>query len=245
MATARFDLNNFQIITFDVWNTLIVANPAFSRLRTEEIAAAYGITFEEAKEAYTSVKHFLDQSAEIASICMTTPQCWQLLDVTIERLRRKKGLNQAYRVDVVGLSARCNILFRQNLPKFTAETKAVLQGLKDAGKVVGIISNTNFIPGGLLWEELFMDLNVFADPFFSDQSITPKPHHQVFGHVRMNMIEAYWETVNINKTASELKILHVGDNLICDGAAARMPSYSFQHVDNPDNLVEIFKQMGI
>ncbi|MNC02777.1 hypothetical protein D3C75_501600 [compost metagenome] len=243
MATAQFNLKDFQIVTFDVWNTLIVANPEFSRLRTEEIAAAYGITFEEAKEAYTSVKHFLDQSAEIASVCMSTQQCWLLLNTTIQRLRRKQGLDHIP-VDVFGLSARCNELFRQNLPKFTAETKAVLRGLKEAGKVVGIISNTNFIPGGLLWEELFMDLDIFAEPFFSDQALLPKPHKHVFSQVRVNMVEAYWETVNVNVTASSLKCLHVGDNLVCDGGAIK-DGYSFQHVDNPDNLVEIFKEMGI
>lgn len=237
MAVAIDNLAKHQFFTFDVWNTLIVANLEFSRLRTEAIAEAYGVTFEEAKEAYTSVKFFLDQSAEIASICMSTPQCWQLLDVTIERIRRKKGLNKAYRVDRKALSEKCNELFKANLPILTEGTKDVLRRLKASGKSMGIISNTNFIPGSLLYSELFAELEVFDATLFSDDYGHPKPRHNTFNHIMYRLQRE-------DDEHGHPTIVHVGDNLICDGFAVRY-GYNFQHVDNPDNLVEIFKSVGL
>lgn len=231
MATSDF-LKGFSIITFDVWNTLIVANPTFSRLRTEEIAGAYGITFEEAKEAYTLVKHFLDQSAEIAGICMSTPQCWRLLDSTINRMRRKQGLI-VVDVGLDQLISNCNDMFRQNLPIFTEETKDVLKRLKAKGHKLGIISNTNFIAGHILYDELFKELDVFTTVLFSDNFGHAKPHFKTFESVRYHL-----------QREDDEVMVHVGDNLICDGGAVRC-DYSFQHVTNPGNLVEIFNQAGL
>lgn len=237
MAIAIDNLANHQFFTFDVWNTLIVANLEFSRLRTEAIAEAYGVTFEEAKEAYTSVKHFLDQSAEIAGICMSTPQCWKLLHSTMERIRRKKGLNKAWVVDHQALSAQCNELFKNNLPVFTEETKQILKGLKASGKKLGIISNTNFIPGHLLYSELFQELDVFDSVLFSDDFGHAKPNYKTFESVRYMLQRE-------DDEYGQPTIVHVGDNLICDAGATRA-GYNFQPVDNPNNLVEIFKSVGI
>lgn len=236
MAVAINNLANHQFFTFDVWNTLIKANLEFSRLRTHEIAKFYAITFDEAKEAYTSVKHFLDQSAEIAGICMSTPQCWRLLDATINRLRRKQGLIMVD-VGVEQLASNCNEMFRDNLPILTEETKDVLRHLKASGKKLGIISNTNFIPGHLLYNELFKDLDVFDSVLFSDDFGFAKPNFKTFESVRY-MLQREDDECGVPT------IVHVGDNLICDGGAARA-GYNFQHVTDPANLVEIFKSVGI
>lgn len=232
MATAINKLLDNQHITFDVWNTLIKANLEFSRLRTEAIAVAYNISFEEAKEAYTSVKHFLDHAAELAGICMSTPKCWQLLDATIQRLRRKKGqLHET--VDIEILTDYCNDLFRKNLPVFTEGTKDVLKRLKAKGYKLGIISNTNFIAGHILYNELFKELDVFTAVLFSDDFGHAKPSFETFESLRYRL-----------QREDDEAMVHVGDNVICDGGATHC-GYSFQHVTDPDNLVEIFNKAGL
>lgn len=236
MAVAINNLANHQSFTFDVWNTLIKANLEFSRLRTHEIAKFYAITFDEAKEAYTSVKHFLDQSAEIAGICMSTPQCWRLLDSTINRLRRKQGLIMVD-VGVEQLASNCNKMFVENPPIFTDETKQVLKNLKASGKKLGIISNTNFIPGHLLYNELFKELDVFDSVLFSDDFGHAKPDFRTFESVRYMLQRE-------DDLDGQPTIVHIGDNLICDAGAIRA-GYNFQPVDNPANLVEIFNSVGI
>lgn len=232
MAVAIKNLLSHQHITFDVWNTLIKANHEFSRIRTEAIAAAYDISFEEAKETYTSVKHFLDHAAELGGICLSTPKCWLLLDSTIQRLRRKKGL-EPETVDTIVLSDYCNDMFRQNLPILTEGTIDVLKRLKANGHRLAIISNTNFIPGSLLFSELFEGLNVFDTAVFSDSFGHAKPNFNTFDSARYSLARE-----------DDEQICHVGDNLICDGGATRA-GYSFQHVTDPDNLVEIFNKAGL
>lgn len=89
-----------------------------------------------------------------------------------------------------------------------------------------------------------MDLEVFVDPYFSDEHLAPKPHKFAFQSVLAAATESYYLTPN-HKDVNAPKVVHVGDNLICDGGATRVRGYGFQHVVNPTNLVEIFKEMGI
>lgn len=246
MTPAIVNLGEQKIITFDVWNTLIKANLEFSRLRTVEIARAYDIDLNEAKEAYTSIKFFLDQSAEIARHCMSTAQCWELLDATIQRFRRKNG-EGLIDVDLKALRGRCDDLFVANPPIFTQDTKDLLVRLKTKGHYIGIISNTNFCTGTLLFDALFKDLGVFKEAVFSDLTRHPKPHGSMFTNIKRNLEEWVAFDNGADETddyAPNLSAVHVGDNLICDGNAVLF-GYDFQHCLNPDDLVATFKSVGL
>lgn len=245
MTPAIANLGEQKIITFDVWNTLIKANLEFSNLRTVQIAHAYDIELHEAKEAYTSVKFFLDQSAEIALQCMTTEQCWELLDATIQRFRRKHSLRHID-VDLEELRERCDMLFVDNPPIFTQDTKDLLVRLSDAGYYLGIISNTNFCTGTLLFDTLFKDLNVFKETRFSDLTELPKPHGIMFTDIKVILEDWAAHDLGFDEftPAPHLRAVHVGDNLVCDGGAVRF-GYDFQHCLNPDDLVATFKSVGL
>lgn len=180
MTIAIANLGDFKILTFDVWNTLIKANPEFSRLRTQMIADTYDIPYEMAKEAYTSVKFFLDTSAEVARIGMATHQCWDLLDSTVQRLRRKNDMEYVASPSPKALMFASEEMFRARQPIFTQDTKDLLARLKDRGCSLGIISNTNFIRGDVLFDTLFKDLGVFDYALFSDSFGVPKPHGKIF-----------------------------------------------------------------
>lgn len=245
MTPAIANLGDHSIITFDVWNTLIKANPEFSRLRTVEIALMYGIDQHEAKELYTSVKFFLDQSAEIALQGMSTKQCWELLDATIQRFRRKNGEGEAV-VDLPYLMNRCNELFVEHQPILTQDTKDLLVRLKERGHYLGIISNTNFCQGTLLFDTLFKDLDVFRAKVFSDSFGKPKPHGELFRYVKLELQEcaAYDQGLDEDEDSPSLNAVHVGDNLVCDGRAVRF-QYNFQSCTNPDDVVATFKSVGL
>lgn len=245
MTPAIANLGEQKIITFDVWNTLIKANLEFSRLRTIQIAYAYDIEQSEAKQLYTSVKFFLDQSAEIARQGMTTPQCWELLDATVQNFRRKNGESRR-EVDLKQLRARCDDMFVDYPPIFTEDTQELLVRLVEKGYYLGIISNTNFITGTLLFDTLFKDMNVFKEAKFSDITGVPKPHGTMFTHIKLNLEDwaAFDSGLDEDMESPTLKAVHVGDNLVCDGRAALF-GYDFQHCLNPDDLVATFKSVGL
>lgn len=236
MTIAIANLSDFKILTFDVWNTLIKANPEFSRLRTQLVADSYDIPFEMAKEAYTSVKFFLDTSAEVARIGMATHECWDLLDSTIQRLRRKNKMEEISSPSPKALMFASEEMFRAHQPIFTQDTKDLLLRLKDRGCSMGIISNTNFIRGDVLFETLFKPLEVFELALFSDRFGVPKPHGKIF-----NQMSSYFQD---DHGFTWKPMVHVGDNLICD-YAAQMFSYAFQPCLNPDDLVDTFKSVGL
>lgn len=245
MTPAIANLGEQKIITFDVWNTLIKANLEFSRLRTEAIAAVYELPVDVAKELYTSVKFFLDQSAEIALQCMTTPQCWELLDAYAQRARRKAGMAEK-EVCLGTLRNHCDDLFRKNPPIFTTDTQDLLVRLATAGYYIGIISNTNFISGALLHDVLFADMNVFKEAAFSDLTRKPKPNGTMFTNMKHSLED--WAAFDLgfdeDADSPDLTAVHVGDNLVCDGRAVRF-GYDFQHCLDPDDLVATFKSKGL
>lgn len=245
MTPAIANLGDQKIITFDVWNTLIKANPEFSRLRTIQIAYAYDIEQSEAKQLYTSVKFFLDQSAEVARQCMTTEQCWELLDATVRNFRRKNG-ERHIEVDLKQLRERCDDMFVDYPPILTQDTKDLLVRLKAKGHYLGIISNTNFCTGTLLFDTLFKELNVFKEAVFSDITGRPKPHGTMFTNIKRNLEDwaAFEGGLDEDDDAPYLNAVHVGDNLVCDGRAVLF-QYDFQHCLNPDDLVATFKSVGL
>lgn len=245
MTPAIANLGDQTIITFDVWNTLIKANPEYTRHRNQLIAWAYDLDLHEAAELYTQTKFFLDQSAEIARLCMSTTDCWLMLHANIMRFLRKHQM-PVKEVDVPALMNQCARAFADNLPIFTQDTKDLLARLKARGHYLGIISNTNFIPGSLLYEHLFKNLDAFRSTLFSDSYGVPKPNGRIFGETKCNLEEAAAYDVGVDEdTPSErLTAVHVGDNLVCDGRATRF-GYDFQHCLSPDDLVATFKSVGL
>lgn len=212
-------------ISFDVWKTLIMPSKEYSKLRDECIADHFKITYEEAKAVYGNTKRFLDKSAEINENCMSSPKCWQLL----EAMAKIKGTNLEL------LQKDTHAIFKANLPTVYPELVKQVQDLVNIyGYTVGIVSNTNFIPGQVLRESIFNEWNVFSTALFSDEELVPKPNPIIF--------ERMYEEVQENHDdfISENDIIHVGDNKICDGVASKL-GFQFFYVENPTDLSEKLK----
>ncbi|MNR21025.1 hypothetical protein D3C85_1379000 [compost metagenome] len=118
--------------------------------------------------------------------------------------------------------------------------------LAEAGYYIGIISNTNFCTGTLLFDTLFKDMNVFKETRFSDLTGHPKPHGSMFTGIKHALEDWAALDLGFDEEAESplLTAVHVGDNLICDGRATRF-GYDFQACLNPDDLVATFKSVGL
>jgi len=206
-------------ISFDVWKTLVTPSKEYSKLRDECISDHLKITPENAKALYGNVKRFLDKSAEIGNICMSTPNCWSLL----EAMAKIKG------TDLVALQSDVHDAFRKNLPTIYDEIIVSLQALKEDGYSIGIISNTNFVPGSVLRSSIFNEWNVFNDMLFSDEELIPKPNSEIFERMYANV-----KTI-IGEDTKRSEIIHVGDNKICDGISFSL-GFNFLYVKDPLDL---------
>lgn len=220
--------NDIKHISFDVWNTLIEPNKEYSKFRNAAIARHFDITEQEAKEAYSQCKKFLDTVAELDGSNMHgAVRNWQLLERIIGASR--------YSLDY--LIAECNVLFSNFKPHFDDELKLELKKLKDDGYTFSIKSNTNFITGTVLKDVLFDELELFEFMHFSDlEGRFAKPHPVFF----LSTENYFYFTEKVKSQ----NILHIGDNLICDGGCQKL-GWNFLHVLNPKDLLNKLKNQEI
>lgn len=222
------NISTYIHLSFDVWNTLLVANKQFSERRTQCISDHFKIPHEHAKSLYTQTKRFLDKSAEIAENCMSTDQCWQLL----------VKMAKAEDVNIPVLQADVEKEFSQNLPHVNEDIINALRKLKlETDISMGILSNTNFITGELLRKHIFNQWEVFNFELFSDETLTPKPSKEMFD------LMYYQAMISTGIPVFDKRhVLHIGDNKICDGAATKY-GMNFLYVENPAHLaIELNKK---
>lgn len=220
-------------ISFDVWKTLINPNKSYGSARNEIIARHLDIPVQEAKDLYKMCKKFLDKSAEINGTCFSTPNCWQLL----VKMSGKK-------VDYLPMMNECADLFKHYLPEFDSELVKELQKLKESGYVLSITSNTNFVSGKVLFNDIFKAWDVFAYTHFSDLNEVAKPNPRFFD-ITYNHAAFGKGTVPEQVSHDVLKrseILHVGDNKICDAQCVDS-GFQYLYVEDPaDLLVKLQKE---
>lgn len=202
-------------ISFDVWNTLITPNKDYSAHRNEAIATHFNITVEEAKLAYQNCKNTLDNLALIRGIGLSTNDAWLLLQLNMN----KCSLNDNELIDI------CDELFKKYPPTFSTELKSELVKLHDRGFSLSIKSNTNFIKGTVLNEVLFDSLDIFEFKHYSDDFENSKPSPIFFTRTQIHVPNIKVEN-----------ILHIGDNLICDGGCQKL-GWNYLHVKNPNDLL--------
>jgi FMN phosphatase YigB (HAD superfamily) len=217
-------------VSFDVWNTLIVANPEFSKARTRSLATIIGVEPEIAKIAYTDVKKYSDECQERLGICVNHEH---LVYALVNKCAELSGRHLA---DIVGdyhytsypeicrnIIDSLHYLFLQHQPKIADGVPEMLLKLMISERAtVGIISNTSFVKGFWL-DEILRDqipdvMEYMKFMLWSDQCGFAKPHGFVFNRAR------YF--------ARSDEIYHVGDNLITDGAAPKHKFDGFIHTAN-------------
>ena len=202
-------------LSLDFWGTLAVLNPAYSAARTTYLARIANLSQAEANHRYRAVKRRLDGDAERYGTAVTpTAAC--------ARLVQSLGLGHAVPAEEV--RGRLEALARESPPVVTPRTLDGLRKAANAGLVLCLASNTNFL-GGALMTELFPDLPLHGR-VYSDELGVSKPHPDFFAAV----------LGELRRHAPGLEpadITHVGDHPVCDRVGAERAGFASVLVRSP------------
>lgn len=220
--------NKFQHLSFDVWNTLIVANPDYSAARTKYLAHRFDVNPNFAACVYTHMKRLADKAAEDFGHQFSTAHMYEVL---VKAFDQKAGPEVAIEV-----RHTLEYLFKEHPPIYDL---ALVQALADRTKgSISILSNTNFITGSLLCETVFdkwQEAGVsFCFKLFSDEYGVAKPSTQFFGLMKTQVMELY------NSNHFNM-VTHVGDNERCDIYGAEQAGVKSQFVRNPADTLKFMK----
>lgn len=190
-------------ISFDVWNTLISANPEFAKARTQLLADFTDVDFALAKHEYTNLKHKADNLSEQNGVALPTPV---LVRILLGSLLPGEPSDDLVRRYIVAM----NELFLEHNPAMPKSVIDLIEELTGAGVTVSIGSNSNFISGKVMHPWINQTAGGrFSFGVYSDLVRVGKPSAAFFGHI-IDEVRARRDGVRINE------ILHVGDSARCD-----------------------------
>ncbi|AXQ68814.1 hydrolase [Caulobacter phage CcrPW] len=193
-------MNDIKHISFDVWKTLIDPSPEFGVARRQLLIDTFDLPPAQVEAAYRKVKDSSDNEAESNGIGYTSAQVY-------ENLMAALGLPSD---DWWALRSKIEALFAQHPPIVRPGVAETLQTLQAAGYGLSISSNTNFVAGACLREVVLDHLGIeWSYTLFSDQMAIAKPNPLMWHAVK--------SLAALHSNAEPHQILHVGDNLICDG----------------------------
>jgi len=211
------------VVSLDVWNTLIRANPEFSLERNMYLAAELSLPIDTVNSAYREVKDSADKMAEKNGECISSMAIYKRFLLLLGKqhyswLKLRRGLER---------------IFAKYPPYVLPETITALQWLQRQGVALSIASNTNFIRGDALYNIVLNTWGIdWKFHVFSDQLLRAKPHPH-FWNVVVKRAKIY-------VGAKPREILHIGDNKVCDGACS-ITNIQFQHVKRPTELVHVLE----
>lgn len=209
-------------VSFDVWNTLVSANPAFAKARTEFLAQMLDLDLDVVKAAYTATKTHVDDLAEKFGIGLSSSAVYNDL---FERLNvNPSAADRKYIIDGV------HNLFLANPPSIDKWNRHLIQILDELHVPWSISSNSNFISGSVMFPFLQTELNsTAAGGQFSDLMQTAKPSSSFFYEVLQTALKRNYKIKAEN-------ILHVGDNIVCDGSGPAKLNIQHVIVKGPDEV---------
>ena len=222
-------------VSFDVWNTLVVANPHFATARAKLLSEVSGISAAQCKIVYTQVKQQLDRTASEYGIGAP-------VICSLDKLMLELTGKQA-RHDVLDkLQYNIERLFALYPPKVTDTAIRTISALLDKGILISIGSNTNFVSGRVMHQYLrrVIQSHIGPQPFFggvySDKVLASKPSEAFFAAV----IDLAQHTAKENhQRRTNEQILHVGDNYVCDVMGPTDAGMYAALVSTPDQLFDV------
>lgn len=208
----------FQGLSFDLWNTLIVSNPAFKEAQIKLFSDFLEVSEERLSPALLYLDKELDKKAERTGLQTNFEERIRLLAQKLVCNLPETPLAYLYEAQ--------EALFLTHLPYPTeAEVGKLLELLVGKGLRLFLVSNTGFLAGKtlrLVLEKLEMD-KVWDLMLFSDEIGYSKPDKRIF------------EPVLDYFSASLL--VHIGDNFITDYQGARkMGIHSLIYTKNLRNF---------
>lgn len=218
-------------VSFDVWGTLISANPEYAKARTDLIAQAFTIDPAFVKTTYTKTKRIIDSMAETTGEALTTRECFDLLYENLEEGPFARGL---------ALEDNLHALFLEHAPSVLDETKYQVSTLRSKGITCSIGSNSNFIPGSVMYPFLQREFDdAFSYGVFSDELRVAKPDAVFFTRVAHKLME-----VKKLEDLEHSSILHVGDNYICDGVGPRAAGMKYVILNDVSDIQPAFRHLA-
>lgn len=190
-------------VSFDVWNTLISANPEFAKARTQLLADFTDVDFSLAKHEYTKLKQKADNLSERNGLALPTPTLVRILLGSLLPGEPSQDLIRRYIMSM-------NDLFIEHHPIMPQSVIDLIDELVSAGVTVSIGSNSNFISGKVMHPWINQAVGEkFSFGVYSDLVRVGKPSAAFFGHI---IDEVRARRIEVRNT----EILHVGDSDRCD-----------------------------
>jgi putative hydrolase of the HAD superfamily len=207
----------YKAFSFDLWNTLIVSNPAFKGEQVRLLADFWQISPDILAPQLTYLDKDLDKKAEKKGVQTNFAERLRLL-------AQKLACHLPTEAEARFLEDEQERLFLANLPTLSEPNVGeLLQHLHEAGKILFLVSNTGFIAGKTLQRAMQM-LGIDAHwqaRLFSDEIGYSKPDKRIF--------EPLFQFDNLLPQ----NILHIGDNFLTDYYGARKNGlFSFLYTKN-------------
>jgi putative hydrolase of the HAD superfamily len=204
-------------VSFDIWGTLLISNDKFKRYRSSYL--------------YQEIKKNQDTHLSPLAIQLGLTDISQRFDKISERTGQAVSSDfmlgfaldefKAPDLDVDFIQSMIEDIFLNDLPQINHGALNLLDSFREKGIQANILSNTGFISGKVMRKALGM-LGLekyFSFEIFSDEEGISKPNPKMFDKVFHKATVAACERGILIKERYE--ILHIGDSVVCDGAAAK------------------------
>lgn len=216
-------------VSFDVWNSLISPNPEYGRARADVIAEVLGIDPQHVRVAYSELHAKADRFQDELGISINHDALIYSLVESCQTISGENlfvGEGKMYGGLVPKVKMALESLFYKHPPILGDGIINMFSELRDRSVGYGIISNTSFVKGlwlrNVLREKMPNGLfDECAFTFWSDEIGMAKPSRKPFASAKI-----LWET---------RKCIHVGDNLVTDGACILHGFDEFVHTKSPND----------
>ena len=216
-------------ISFDFWNTLFRANPAYGEARnkylTESSFNCNGLSSEEVYAAYKRVDARIDWVTDRTGYSYAPIQLYGMVayELGCQRLHEKHFLE---------MGKSFAYLFKALPPTiYSPDTVHALKELSSLGYQLSIGSNTGFIPGAVIRDVCLPMLEVdFNFGIYSDEIIYAKPHAGFYSEIHT---KACGKITRLTRK----QILHVGDNFLTDLAGAYKAGFGALLINNGKSTI--------
>lgn len=233
------DIKMIKHVSLDAWNTLLIPNPTFAKLRNEYLASICGISDHQMKIIYDKTKRFVDDAAEHNCKAYTTPQVYDLLFTTYVQMSSNFVRNN-HSFDIDAVMTCVNELFIANPPTIPNDTIDTLNWLDKYQIEWGIISNTNFISGEILHKVIMSEFPEYSDQrifaLYSDLVGMSKPALGIFDKL-------YQHKKQQRPPIQKKHIVHIGDNITCDVIGAAQYGFTTALVNHPSELSDAIENI--
>lgn len=223
-------------VSFDVWNTLVKANPDYATARTEWLRQRTGLPPSVIQAQHVAVKQYVDTVAVRTGYGPTARECYTTLSALL-------WTQSGHVLDAEELEREFRDLFEKHPPIIIPEARAIVDLLRRDRVTMSIGSNTTFIPGyGVMREFLQREFgdDTFTFFVFSDSMRVAKPCMVFFeGIVSMARVCATQSYPDLPVLARS-EVLHVGDNDHFDRIAAINAGLQAQLIVTPADFNNIY-----